>query len=114
MSTSRTMGSKNFYGLCLLFLFYSCTTASKKPIPKVYTVEIKQMQFQPAALAVQKGDTVVFVNRDLVAHNVTEVSNKEWSSGDLLTDKSWKMKVAKSADYYCTIHLVMKGKLVVQ
>ena len=99
---------------CLAFLLNCCTSAPQKTVPKVYTVTIKQMQFQPAELTVQRGDTVIFVNRDLVTHNVTEESSKAWASAPLPDGASWKLAVTQSADYYCSIHPVMKGKLLVQ
>ena len=72
------------------------------------------MKFQPAELEVQKGDTVVWVNRDIVAHDVTEQPDKAWTSSPLTTGQSWSMVAEQSADYYCSIHVVMKGKLVVK
>jgi plastocyanin len=107
------IGRKSLYGLCCLLLC-SCTSAPEKTAPKVYKVEIKQMQFQPAVLKVQKGDTVIFINEDIVDHNVTDESDKAWSSSPLSTGKSWRFVALKSANYYCTIHPVMKGKVLVQ
>jgi plastocyanin len=72
------------------------------------------MQFHPAELLVQKGDTVVWINHDIVAHDVTEQAHKLWTSGPLAPGESWNLVVTESADYYCSIHVVMKGKLVVQ
>ena len=72
------------------------------------------MQFQPSELTVQKGDTVVFINNDMVEHDVAEEKNKTWSSSPLPAGKSYSLVVNQSADYYCTIHPVMKGKLLVQ
>jgi len=72
------------------------------------------MEFHPAELIVQSGDTVVWVNRDIVAHDVTEESTKAWTSSAITTGQSWSLVVAKSVDYYCSIHVVMKGKLVVK
>jgi plastocyanin len=100
--------------LCFIFLFIGCTSTPEKKIHKVYTVEINQMQFQPSLLTVQKGDTVVWINHDIVAHDVTEEAGKLWTSGPLAPGESWSMVVTKSADYYCSIHVVMKGKLVAQ
>ena len=103
--------------LCLLYfivLLNSCATETKKILPKVHTVEIKQMKFQPADLIVQKGDTVVWINNDIVAHDVTEESSKAWTSSLIPIGKSWSLVVTQSADYYCSIHVVMKGKLIVQ
>jgi plastocyanin len=104
----------NIYFLCFVILLISCSPVQEKAIPKVHTVEIKQMKFQPAELTVQKGDTVVWINLDIVAHDVTEESNKAWTSSILPSGKSWSMVATQSSNYYCSIHVVMKGKLKVQ
>lgn len=72
------------------------------------------MLFQPSELVIEEGDTVVWINRDIVAHDVTEESNKTWASSALTTGQSWKKVFTESANYYCAIHQVMKGKIVVQ
>jgi plastocyanin len=71
------------------------------------------MQFQPAELLVNKGDTVFFINRDIVVHDVTE-KNRSWASSPLSTDHEYSMVVKNDVEYYCSIHPVMKGKLRVQ
>ncbi len=108
------------YLFCFMFLLNSCTTPEERalkiqePVDKVHNIEIKQMQFQPAELTVQKGDTVVWTNNDIVTHDVTEEKGKLWTSGPLAPGQSWSLVVTKSADYYCSIHVVMKAKLVVK
>ena len=47
-------------------------TAIEEPKPTMHSVEITQMKFFPAELKVKKGDKIVFVNHDLVTHDVTE------------------------------------------
>lgn len=81
--------------------------------PKSHIVEIKDMKFQPAELTVNKGDTVIWINKDIVPHDVTEI-NKAWASPPLKTGNSWKKVITKSDSYYCSIHVVMKGKLIVK
>lgn len=76
-------------------------------------VQIRQMQFLPADLTVNAGDTVVFQNNDMVAHDVTEESRKAWASGVMQPGARWKMPVAEDVNYYCSIHVVMKGKIKV-
>lgn len=100
--------------LCMIFILNGCSTPSERPIPKTHLVEIKAMQFQPSQLTVQKGDTVIFTNKDIVVHDVTEEKNKSWSSLPLSTDQSYSMVVNESADCYCSIHPVMKGKLLME
>jgi plastocyanin len=85
-----------------------------EPKPAIHSVEITQMKFFPAELKVKKGDKVVFVNHDLVTHDVTEESKKAWSSSPLATDQTWTTIVNESAGYFCSIHPVMKGKIIVE
>ncbi|WP_026769079.1 plastocyanin/azurin family copper-binding protein [Asinibacterium sp. OR53] len=98
--------------LTAILLAVSCSSPSVKG-HKTYTVEIAQMKFSPATITVDKGDSILFVNHDLVAHDVTEQSKKAWSSSVLQPGASWKMEAVSSADYYCSIHVVMKGKITV-
>lgn len=99
-----------------LFIFLLCNSCQSPEqrvakVAKSYTVHIKQMQFQPADLTVHLGDTVVFVNEDVLAHDVTEEKTKAWSSGPMNGGDKWSFTPSDSADYYCSIHVVMKGKI---
>lgn len=95
------------------FLVYGCS-APEKTKPQVHMVEIYQMKFQPDELRIKSGDTVVFINKDIVLHDVTELPDKTWTSQPMNTGKSWSRVFTKSSDYYCSIHQVMKGKIVVE
>ncbi len=79
-----------------------------------HTVVIRLMKFEPAELKLHKGDTVLWINKDITDHNVTEEVGKKWTSSKMPANQSWSMVVKQSADYYCSIHLVMKGKLLVE
>lgn len=92
-----------------LLLLNACTSAPEKH--DVYTVEIKDMKFVPENIIIKKGDTVVWVNHDMMAHDVTEETTKAWTSSPIPAGGSWKMAVNAEAKYYCSIHVVMKGKL---
>ena len=46
-------------------------------------------------------------------HNVL-IPDKKWTSSEILQDGLWKMSVTQSSDYYCSIHPVMKGKIVMK
>jgi plastocyanin len=79
-----------------------------------HTILIKQMKFEPAELNLHKGDTVLWINKDITDHDVTEETKKAWTSPKLMIGKSWTKVVKESANYYCSIHVVMKGKLIVE
>lgn len=111
--------------LLVLLILGSCSSPSEEATPEpdtaieeskpaMHSVEITQMKFYPAELKVKKGDKVVFVNHDLVTHDVTEESKKAWSSSPLATNQTWVTIVNESAGYFCSIHPVMKGKIIVE
>lgn len=114
MANKYSILKSSTFLICSVFLLCGCTSSPGKAMHKSYNVDIKQMQFQPAELTVQKGDTVTWTNHDIVAHDVTEEENKLWTSGPLAPGESWSLVVNESADYYCSIHVVMKGKLILQ
>lgn len=80
---------------------------------RVHQVIIEGMQFKPENLKVHAGDKVVWVNKDIVTHNVTEEPNKYWTSGNILVGNSWEMVIDKDIIYICTLHPTMKGSVKV-
>ena len=84
-----------------------------QPGEHTFIVEIRKMKFNPDQLSVHKGDTVVWVNNDLTNHCVTEVG-KAWTSSTIEPGKFWQKVISKSEDYFCAIHVVMKGRITVQ
>ena len=82
--------------------------------PELHVVEIKDMKFQPGNLSVKRGDTIMWINHDMVTHCVTEEKTKAWTSSNIPANASWKMIFKNNADYFCAIHQVMKGKITVQ
>jgi plastocyanin len=80
---------------------------------ETHTIEIRQMKFEPEILNVKKGDKIIWINKDIVEHDITELNNKVWASSRLPTGASWSMSVTKTEAYYCNLHVVMKGKVVV-
>ena len=104
------------YSLLLAILFISVSEPffAQKQQTKTYIIEIKKMKFIPQELILNKGDTVIWINKDFFSHDVTELKNKEWSSSEMEKGASWKKVITKSADYYCSLHVVMKGSLLVK
>jgi plastocyanin len=101
---------------CLLIIVaVGCNKAhSKKSRPATHTVVISGMQFHPDSLNVAKGDTVKWINKDIVTHNVTEYPGKKWTSGPITPGASWKKVITHGFNYFCSIHPNMKGKITVK
>jgi plastocyanin len=45
--------------------------AGDRPKPKTHTVTMENMRFQPETLTVARGDTIVWINNELVPHTAT-------------------------------------------
>jgi len=90
------------------------STPELKNTESFHIVEIRQMKFVPDELLLHAGDTVLWINKDMTDHDVTEEIKKSWSSSKLSMGQSWQKVIKKSDDYYCSIHVVMKGKLIVE
>ncbi len=110
---SRTLLNGWIFSGVLFFALTGCSSAENRK-PVAHTIEIRGMQFLPGELLAQKGDTVIWVNHDIVTHDITEQASKAWSSSSLPTGKSWSKVIENSLDYYCSIHPVMKGRVVVR
>jgi plastocyanin len=96
--------------LCIVGL-----TATDRAEPKTHTVTIEGMRYQPEVLTVSRGDTIVWVNKDLVPHTATSKAGR-FDSKTIQADESWKFTAVKKGDfaYICTFHPTMKAILHVQ
>ena len=112
MKTLRFIKYGIFLLIPVLLMVYGCNSQPKVKA-KSYTVEIIGMKYQPDVLRVHKGDTVIWINNDIVPHDVTE-ENKAWASPLMMPGDSWQKVITKSEAYYCSIHLVMKGEVIVE
>jgi plastocyanin len=92
----------------------SCQPSGNGVAPARDTVIISDMKFHPEELYVNKWDTVVWVNRDIVSHDVTAFPGKEWTSDTLPSGHSWEKEADGTFDYFCSIHPTMKGKVIIR
>ncbi|HET9986230.1 MAG TPA: cupredoxin family copper-binding protein [Longimicrobiales bacterium] len=83
--------------------------------PKRHVVEMRGFEFRPAVVRVAVGDTVVWVNRDVVPHTAT-ADGRGWDSANVAAGGSWTLVVRrKGAERYtCLYHPTMKGTLIVR
>jgi plastocyanin len=80
-----------------------------------HTIAMEGVAFVPASLTVKRGDTVVWVNKDMFAHTAT-ADDRSFDSKDIAARKTWKHVAGKSGTfaYVCTLHPTMKGTLIVK
>jgi plastocyanin len=96
--------------LCTVVVF-----AGDRPKPRTHTITIEGMRFQPEVLTVARGDTIVWVNKDIVSHTATSKAGS-FDSKLIQVDKSWKYTIRNKGDfaYICTFHPTMKATLRVE
>ncbi len=84
---------------------------------ETYTVTIQNFEFSQKTVTVERGDKVVFTNRDQTRHSATSDSGA-FDSGLLGQDDSFTLDTATLAagsyPFHCTIHPMMKGTLIVK
>jgi plastocyanin len=98
-------------GLCGAALQAQRPAARK---PATHTVTIDAAKFSPAEIEVKAGDTVIWVNKDILAHTATSTSGG-FDSKVIDPGKTWKFVARKKGDfpYLCSFH-PMKGRLKVR
>jgi plastocyanin len=102
-------------GALLLVLAGGLGLAAESAGPKNHVVRIEGMKFTPGVISARPGDTVEFLNIDLVPHTVTERSVRAFDSGMINAKKTWKFVAEEEGvlDYRCIYHPDMMGRIVV-
>ena len=79
---------------------------------KNHTVEIRDLGFKPNELEVSPGDTITWINYDIVPHTATS-DDESWDSGLIAQDGKWQSVVKEDmmTSYFCRYHPTMKATL---
>ncbi len=116
---ARGSGRASLVALALSLLLLGGAAAAQQNPPGTqlaeHVVTIEGMRFTPATLALNPGDKVTWINKDLVPHTATAVS-KAFDSGVIAAGASWTYTVREegSSAYVCLFHPTMQGTLIVQ
>jgi plastocyanin len=97
-------------GLGTLLLVATPATAA----PHTYTVVIDKLKFGPLPAQLHKGDTIVWVNKDMFRHTATATDHS--FDVDLMPGKAGKTVLKKSGSipFICRYHPNMRGVLQVK
>jgi plastocyanin len=77
------------------------------------TVTIEKLAYQPAEVTAKVGDTILWVNKDVLAHTSTARDKSFEVIEPPKKTVSQTLTKAGSFDYYCKYHPNMKGRLTV-
>jgi len=76
---------------------------------------MSRIAFAPHATTVKVGQTVTWVNKDPIAHNVVATSGASFASGSFGQGQTFRFRPAKAGtiSYVCSLHQGMAGTLIV-
>jgi plastocyanin len=79
-------------------------------------VGIDNFKFSPNPLTVKAGTKVVWINNDDVPHLIVSTQNKFRQSEVLDTNQRFAVTLTRPGtyDYFCSLHPMMQGKIIVQ
>lgn len=96
-------------------ILMAATSCASPHSPRRHLVDMRALRFQPESVTVAVGDTITWVNRDIVPHTSTAA------------DSAWRSPVVSAADsfataltrvgvyrYACAFHPDMVGVIVVR
>jgi plastocyanin len=79
-------------------------------------VEMRDIQFQPETIRVRTGETITWINRDAVQHDVVNVEEGQEPKSELFNEGQtyeWTPTEAGTVEYLCTVHPNMRGTVEV-
>ena len=97
-------------GVGALLLAHSPAAAA----PRTYTVVIDKLKFGPVPAQLRKGDTILWVNKDMLRHTATAADRS--FDVDLQPGKTGKTLLGKTGTFpfLCRFHPGMRGVLQVK
>lgn len=87
--------------------------APRAPVVHAHRIVMHGVKFDPDSLVLAAGDSVTWVNHDLVPHTAT-AADGGWNSGTIPPDSSWSTVIARPGPqaYACGFHPTMRGWIV--
>jgi plastocyanin len=101
--------------VALSLLTLASCARERRPPSVTHTITMDAVSFQPQALTVHAGDTIVWVNKDPFPHTAT-ASGGAFDSDQIAPDASWTWTVsgAGTISYICRFHPTMTGTVRVE
>lgn len=90
-------------------------TTETNPNPQTYNIDIAGFAFAPSTLNIKVGDVVIWTNSDSVIHKIASDSGTELQSSSLSNGQTYThtFNTAGTYTYHCSIHIAMKGTVIV-
>jgi amicyanin len=89
-------------------------------MPAAKVVDIRNMQYVPAKITIELGESVVWTNHDAMTHTATRVDSPAFDTGALTQNQtSAEIVFSELSDdngfgYFCKPHPFMQGSVIVK
>ena len=82
---------------------------------KAHIVVMRGLEFLPAVVDAEPGDTITWINKDVMPHTAT-AGDGAWDSGSLEEGEEWLLIIEAESDgaYVCSFHPQMTGEVNVE
>ena len=102
-------------GTVAVAVLIGAVVACSEAAPRMHTVAMRNVAFDPPSLTVAAGDTVVWTNADFLPHTAT-ARDAAWDSKTIEANAAWRLVAPTPGthEYYCVFHPNMKGTIVVR
>lgn len=95
-------------------LMFSNSQAGEKHRHTVHIIEIKGFKFVPSHVKLSRGDKVVWINRDSIAHNIVDRKGDITLSPTLAKGDEFSFIIKQDMDYACGFHPSMLGDIKIR
>lgn len=94
----------------------TATTTENSVKGETYNISIKDFTFDQKTITINKGDTIVWKNIDNVPHQIqgTSLASLKGPVMGYGLTYSYTFNDAGTYDYFCVIHPMMKGTVIVK
>ncbi|MEE9319391.1 MAG: hypothetical protein V3U76_03000 [Granulosicoccus sp.] len=102
------------FAIALCFVAANARASDPTVAGNRHHVEISGFAFVPAHLQVSAGDSVTWINKDIVPHTIQPAGGLEPLSSELFTGDTFTLIVREPMRYVCGLHLSMQGQLAIE
>ena len=94
--------------LAVLVVTVATAGAAQRPAAVTHTVTMENLQFSPAELTVNRGDRIVWVNKDLFPHTAT-ADGKAFDSQGIAANASWTYVAATLTSILTLLYFLFRA-----
>ncbi len=102
-------------GVAIALMVFASACSADADMPETHIVEMQGLVFVPATIEAKVGDTVLWINTDVMPHTATAVDGA-WDSGMMNAGDEWSLLVEETGEmnFICTFHPSREGVITAE